>query len=71
MDSNQTPSETFHVLDMWKFNSYRYGVTSGTVWYGYQVSPFQLNTKLEKGELVVMRDETPYSQDIHCVGPGK
>jgi len=47
----ETPSGTIHILDNWTFNSYRYGMTSGTVWYGYQVSPFQLNARLEKGEV--------------------
>jgi hypothetical protein len=47
----ETPSGVFHVLDQWTFTSYRYGLTSGTVWLGYQTSPFQLNTKLDKGEV--------------------
>ena len=47
----ETPSGVFHVLDQWTFKSYRYGLSSETVWLGNQGSPFQWNTKIDKGEV--------------------
>ena len=45
----ETPSGTFHIVDQWRFKVYRVGTITGRVWVGYAVSPFQMNTKLEKG----------------------
>ena len=47
-----TPSGTFHIVDQWRFKVYQTGTISGRVWVGYGVSPFQTNTKLEKGQVV-------------------
>ena len=47
-----TPSGTFHIVDQWRFKVYHTGTLSGRVWVGYAVSPFQMNTKLEKGQVV-------------------
>lgn len=44
-----TPSGTFHLIDNWRFTVYRVGTITGRVWIGHAVSPFQMNTKLEKG----------------------
>lgn len=44
-----TPSGTFHIVDSWRFKVYQTGTISGRVWVGYAVSPFQMNTKVEKG----------------------
>ena len=44
-----TPSGTFHLIDSWRFTAYRVGTITGRVWVGHAVSPFQMNTKLEKG----------------------
>jgi len=46
-----TPSGTFHIVDQWRFKVYQTGTISGRVWVGYAVSPFQMNTKLEKGQV--------------------
>ena len=46
-----TPAGTFHVVDQWRFKVYQTGTISGRVWVGYAVSPFQMNTKLEKGQV--------------------
>jgi hypothetical protein len=102
----ETPSGTIHVLDQWSFTIYNVGVSSGTIWVGHAVSPFQWNMKLDKGgvqqwasrarfvplegsapayigqdtfkvtfnangELVVLHEETPDGEDMHCVGPAK
>jgi len=45
----ETPSGTFHILDKWQYSAYHVGTTTGRVWVGEGVSPFQLNTKLEQG----------------------
>ena len=47
----ETPSGTFHIVDQWRFRVYQTGTISGRVWVGYAVSPFQMNTKLEKGQV--------------------
>jgi len=44
-----TPSGVFHILDQWRFSIYTVGTISGRVWVSRAVSPFQMNTKLEKG----------------------
>jgi hypothetical protein len=36
-----TPSGTFHIVR----------TISGRVWVGYAVSPFQMNTRVEKGQV--------------------
>jgi len=46
-----TPSGTFHIVDQWRFKVYQTGTISGRVWVGYAVSPFQMNTKLEEGQV--------------------
>ena len=46
-----TPSGTFHVVDQWRFKVYQTGTISGRVWVGYGVSPFQMNTRVEKGQV--------------------
>ena len=46
-----TPSGTFHIVDQWRFKVYQTGTISGQVWVGSGVSPFEMNTKLEKGEV--------------------
>ena len=47
----ETPSGTFHIVDQWRFKVYQTGTISGQVWVGSGVSPFEMNTKLEKGEV--------------------
>lgn len=47
----ETPSGTFHIIDQWKFKVYQTGTISGRVWVGYAVSPFQMNARVEKGEV--------------------
>jgi opacity protein-like surface antigen len=60
-----TPSGTTHILDNWKFKVYH--VFSGNrVWIGSGVSPFQQNTKLEKGAVqqwVTRMKFTPVDND--------
>ena len=46
-----TPSGTFHIVDQWRFKLYQTGTISGRVWVGYAVSPFQMNTRVEKGQV--------------------
>jgi len=46
-----TPSGTFHIVDQWRFKVYQTGTISGRVWVGYAVSPFQMNTRVEKGQV--------------------
>ncbi len=47
-----TPSGTFHLVDNWRFKVYQTGTISGRVWVGHAVSPFQMNTRVEKGQVV-------------------
>ncbi|MBP1688693.1 MAG: hypothetical protein H6Q33_4836 [Deltaproteobacteria bacterium] len=47
----ETPSGTFHIVDQWRFKVYQTGTISGRVWVGYAVSPFQMNTRVEKGQV--------------------
>ena len=47
----ETPSGTFHVVDQWQVKIIDTGTISGRVWVGYGVSPFQLNTRVEKGQV--------------------
>lgn len=47
----ETPSGTFHIVDQWRFKVYHTGTISGRVWVGYAVSPSQINTKVEKGQV--------------------
>ena len=47
----ETPAGTFHIVDQWRFKVYQTGTISGRVWVGYAVSPFEMNTKLEKGQV--------------------
>ena len=47
----ETPSGVFHIVDQWRFKVTQTGTISGRVWVGYGVSPFQLNTKVEKGQV--------------------
>ena len=46
-----TPSGTFHIVDQWRFKVFQTGTISGRVWVGYAVSPFQMNTRVEKGQV--------------------
>ena len=48
----ETPSGTFHVVDNWKIAVYFSGLLTGRSWAGHGVSPFQLNSKLEKGQIL-------------------
>ena len=48
----ETPSGTFHIVDQWRFKVYQTGTISGRVWVGHAVSPFQMNTRVEKGQVV-------------------
>ena len=48
----ETPSGTFHIVDQWRFKVYQTGTISGRVWVGDAVSPFQMNTRVEKGQVV-------------------
>jgi len=49
----ETPSGTVHILDNWNtWTVYNTGMTSGTIWVGYGVGPYQSNIRLEKGEVL-------------------
>ena len=48
----ETPSGTFHLIDNWRFKVYQTGTISGRVWVGHAVSPFQMNARVEKGQVV-------------------
>jgi hypothetical protein len=47
----ETPSGTFHLMDNWHFTVYHVGTITGRVWVGEGVSPYHLNTRLEKGQV--------------------
>jgi hypothetical protein len=47
----ETPSGSFHIVDQWRFKVYATGTISGRVWVGSAVSPLEMNTKLEKGQV--------------------
>ena len=61
----ETPSGVFHIVDQWRFKVYQTGTISGRVWVGYAVSPLQMNTRVEKGQVV------QWVSNIKFIAPGE
>ena len=45
----ETGAGSIHVIDNWRLYYFVVGLSSGRTWLGEGVSPYQLNTKVEKG----------------------
>ncbi len=48
----ETTPGTYHIVDNWRIAVYYEGLSSGNHWVGHGRSPFQLNLKLDQGQVV-------------------